>query len=62
MELDISVLENISVNGGRRSDGHQRMSIQSRKQSPCIEDPLTPHFYIVNVGFTWVYMSYFCLL
>ena len=27
MELDFSVLENIFVNGGRRSDGHHRMSI-----------------------------------
>ena len=31
------------------------------KTSPCNEDPLTPHFYIVKLGFTGVYIfSYFC--
>ena len=31
------------------------------KISPCNEDPLTPHFYIVKLGFTGVYIfSYFC--
>ena len=25
------------------------------KTSPCNEDPLTPHFYIVKLGFTGVY-------
>ena len=31
------------------------------KTSPCIEDPLTPHFYIVKLGFTGVYIfSYSC--
>ena len=29
--------------------------------SPCNEDPLTPHFYIVKLGCTGVYIiSYFC--
>ena len=29
---------------------------------PCNEYPLTPHFYIVKLGFTGVYIfSYFCL-
>ena len=27
-----------------------------RLTSPCIEDPLAPHFYIVNLGFTRVYI------
>ena len=32
-----------------------------RKTSPCNEDPLTPHFYIVKLGFTGVFIfSYFC--
>ena len=26
------------------------------KTSPCNEDPLTPHFYIVKLGFTGVYI------
>ena len=26
------------------------------KTSPCNEDPLTPHFYIVKQGFTGVYI------
>ena len=31
------------------------------KTSPCNEHPLTPHFYIVKLGFTRVYIfSYFC--
>ena len=31
------------------------------KTSPCNEGPLTPHFYIVKLGFTGVYIfSYFC--
>ena len=24
--------------------------------SPCNVDPLSPHFYIVNMGFTWMYI------
>ena len=29
--------------------------------SPCNVDPLTPHFYIVKLGFTGVFIfSYFC--
>ena len=31
------------------------------KTSPCNEYPLTPHFYIIKLGFTGVYISsYFC--
>ena len=31
------------------------------KTSPCNEDPITPHFYTVKLGFTGVYIfSYFC--
>ena len=31
------------------------------KTSPCNEHPLTPHFYVVKLGFTGVYIfSYFC--
>ena len=31
------------------------------KTSPCNEHPLTPHFYIVKLGFTGVcFFSYFC--
>ena len=26
---------------------------------PCNEDPLTPHFYIVKLGFTGVYIIFF---
>ena len=29
--------------------------------SPCNVEPLTPHFYIINLGYTGVYIfSYFC--
>ena len=28
------------------------------KTSPCNEDPLTPHFYIVKLGFTGVYIIF----
>ena len=29
---------------------------------PCNEDPLTPHFYIVKLGFTGVYIIFLILL
>ena len=32
------------------------------KTSPCNKDPLTPHFYIVKVGFTGVYIFFLFLL
>ena len=32
------------------------------KTSPCNEDPLTPHFYIVKLGFTGVYIILLFLL
>ena len=32
------------------------------KTSPCNEYPLTPHFYIVKLGFTWVYNIFLFLL
>ena len=32
------------------------------KTSPCNEDPLTPHFYIVKQGFTGVYIIFLFLL
>ena len=32
------------------------------KTSPCNEDPLTPHFYIVKLGFTGVYFFFLFLL
>ena len=36
-------------------------SIGITKTSPCNEHPLTPHFYIVKLGFTGVYIFvYFC--
>ena len=34
----------------------------SRKQCPCNEHPLTPHFYIVKLGFTGVYTFFLFLL
>ena len=48
---------------------HFKMLVKSReyrnhitKTSPCNEHPLTPHFYIVKLGFTGVYIfSYFLL-
>ena len=33
-----------------------------KKKSPCNEDPLTPHFYIVKLGFTGVYIVFLFLL
>ena len=42
-------------------DHSQLSSFDITKTSPCNEDPLTPHFYIVKLGFTGVYIfSYFC--
>ena len=32
-------------------------TVRIRLTSPCIEDPLAPHFYIVKLGFTRVYIS-----
>ena len=32
------------------------------KTSPCKEDPLTPHFYIVKLGFTGVCIFFLFLL
>ena len=32
------------------------------KTSPCNEHPLTPHFYIVKLGFTGVYIFFLFLL
>ena len=32
------------------------------KTSPCNEDPLIPHFYIVKLGFTGVYIIFLFLL
>ena len=32
------------------------------KTSPCNEDPLTPHFYIVKLGFAGVYIIFLFLL
>ena len=32
------------------------------KTSPCNEDPLPPHFYIVKLGFTGVYINFLILL
>ena len=32
------------------------------KISPCNEDPLTPHFYIVKLGLTGVYILFLFLL
>ena len=31
---------------------------QITKTSPCNEHSLTPHFYIVKLGFTWVYFFF----
>ena len=33
-----------------------RRSLHITKTSPCNENPLTPHFYIVKLGFTGVYI------
>ena len=32
------------------------------KTSLCNEDPLTPHFYIVKLGFIWLYIIFLFLL
>ena len=32
------------------------------KTSPCNEEPLTPHFYIIKVGFTGVFIIFLFLL
>ena len=59
---------------GRRSMGHtinpsfepdgsgELNTINIMKTSPCNEHPLTPHFYIVKLGFTGVYIFFLFLL
>ena len=37
-------------------------AVNIEKKSPCNEDPLTPHFYIVKLGFTGVYINFLFLL
>ena len=38
------------------------VGIYITKTSPCNEHPLTPHFYIVKLGFTGVYIFFLFLL
>ena len=40
----------------------RRKSELITKTSLCNEDPLTPHFYIVKLGCTWVYIFFLFLL
>ena len=44
--------------------GRARLSTNDpiRITCPCNEDPLTPHFYIVKLGFTGVYFIFLFLL
>ena len=66
-KYDQAVLEKIFLNGGRhcqtdsdrQTDGRQ---IIIMKTCPCNEHPLTPHFYIVKLGFTGVYIIFLFLL
>ena len=39
--------------------GLRSFNIAITKPSPCHKDPLTPHFYIVKLGLTWVYIFSF---
>ena len=55
--IDQAVMEKIFENGGRLM-----LKKTSRKTSPCNEDPLTPHFYMVKLGFTGVYIIFLFLL
>ena len=41
---------------------NKRVRVIIMKTSPCIEDPLTPHFYIVKLGFTGVYIFFYLFL
>ena len=36
----------------------KKMHFCITKMSPCNKDPITPHFYIVKLGFTGVYMFF----
>ena len=42
--------------------GNSKKKIFITKTSPYKEDPLTPHFYIVELGFTGVYIIFLFLL
>ena len=38
------------------------LRLQNMQTCPCNEDPLTPHFYIVKLGFIGVYIIFLFLL
>ena len=41
---------------------HYTLDASITKTSPCKEDPLTPHFYKVKLGFTGIYIFFLFLL
>ena len=57
---NVAITLNIELIGLTVEKFHKKMQIIT-KTSLCNEHPLTPHFYIVKVGFTGVFIfSYFC--
>ena len=42
--------------------GVQKVNISIMQTCPCNNDPLTPHFYLVKLGFTRVYIIFILLL
>ena len=52
------------MNGVREKQSPSLLAICGHitKTIPCNEDPLTPHFYIVKLGFTGVYIVFLFLL
>ena len=55
--LSLRGIELTNVWSGVQRHNHSAVSIRLHVTSPCIEDPLASHFYIVKLGFTRVYIS-----
>ena len=53
------ILQNIAMTGrGMSLFAKVEVASQITKTGPCNEDPLAPHFYIVKIGFTGVYIIF----
>ena len=55
IKMTVSVMNNFQVRIFKRC-------VTIRKTCPCDSYPLTPHFYIVKMGFTGVYIIFLFLL
>ena len=60
--ITIARLCNLLVFYGSKDDNSSMKNCVIMQTSPCNEYPFTPHFYIVKVGFTGVYIIFLFLL